>query len=776
MARSFDAMEFIKDNNRSYNEVLQRRLSERDDDERQPRQEQQAKQEEPPQPKEEQPAMPPGAQRGAIPLVGSGASMGALPDRTGGNGGQVQVGGGGHASGGSISTAMNAAMHQLRMEGVPDANLRAAAAHLTGQAIMESSLNPAAVHDNHTGYGIYGARLGRRDSMFGWLNQNGYDRNSLEGQMRYMAHEAMSDPNYRATRNTLMNASPDTLRSSVRGITKNFEGPAVINDRSGAVQRAFDHGGTGEIGGPAKNTAKPAWYNPQQRADAGGVRVAANDGTMNDASSSASQRFPGAETKTRYTAPDMGSPSAANGQAAPPRPLIENQNRNTVPGGSRPMQGALPAPMVDSHRPNTVPGGSKPMPSALPTNPMDGGRPAPTQASAPMPPHRPSQGDLTGEVNSGAPMPPHRPSQGELEGHPTASPDMDWSKATQAGYSPDVQKMMDNPNDYHNWGTDEQMRQLQGQQSAGAGWQNQEPWKSDPIGGFFDDMFGGGGETAATASAGADAGGGDFGGGFIDDIANTLGGIGDSIGGFLGFSEGGLVPDNDADEMGGPNDFDADDAGGAAQSGGASLADALAAGLDGVEEGYGLRDQQSALPTDSSSSPDTLNALNSNANAVSPEAMGALIAKVSNGGTTPDPVGEAVRQIYDFYASKGDMETAKMAASGVLQAARQQSMELGQDAMEALQARDYRTATSKLIAAYNQVPDGRQVQGQVNEAGMGTADVTDVASGEVVQQIQLTPQFIQMAADSFAKGKDFYGQIASVATPKAKPDQQNQLA
>jgi hypothetical protein len=33
-----------------------------------------------------------------------------------------------------------------------------------------------------------------------------------------------------------------------------------------------------------------------------------------------------------------------------------------------------------------------------------------------------------------------------------------------------------------------------------------------------------------------------------------------------------------------------------------------------------------------------------------------------------------------------------------------------------------------------------------------------------------------MAADSFAKGKDFYGQIASVATPKAKPDQQNQLA
>jgi Phage tail lysozyme len=133
------------------------------------------------------------------------------------------------------------AMDELRRQGVPEANLKAAAAHLVGQAQAESGLNPSATHDNGTGYGIYGARLGRADAMQQWLSANGYPRDSAEGQMRYMAREAMS-PAYPRTRDVLMNASPDTLAADHTTVTREFERPAVIDDRSKGVLSAYAGG------------------------------------------------------------------------------------------------------------------------------------------------------------------------------------------------------------------------------------------------------------------------------------------------------------------------------------------------------------------------------------------------------------------------------------------------------------------------------------------------------------------------------------------------------
>lgn len=139
------------------------------------------------------------------------------------------------------SEMMNYAMDQLRKEGVPEANLRAAAAELVGQADMESGLNPRQSHDGGTGYGIYGARLERRARMFEWLRKNGYALDSAEGQMRYMSHEAMSGK-YPQTRRILMGATRANLAGDTWGVTHEFERPAVDNDRSGAVAQAYRAG------------------------------------------------------------------------------------------------------------------------------------------------------------------------------------------------------------------------------------------------------------------------------------------------------------------------------------------------------------------------------------------------------------------------------------------------------------------------------------------------------------------------------------------------------
>lgn len=156
------------------------------------------------------------------------------------SGGESGSGGGRHASGvtpfagkgatgAGTSVAMQAAMEQLRAEGVPEENVKHAAALLTGQAQAESSLNPNTSHDNGTGYGVYGARNDRKTKMLSWLKENGYANNSLEGQMKYMAHEAMTDKTYAASRKALMGASPETMGSATSTLTNNFERPARDN-------------------------------------------------------------------------------------------------------------------------------------------------------------------------------------------------------------------------------------------------------------------------------------------------------------------------------------------------------------------------------------------------------------------------------------------------------------------------------------------------------------------------------------------------------------------
>jgi hypothetical protein len=120
---------------------------------------------------------------------------------------------------------MQAAKEQLRQEGVSPEHLQAAAAALVGNAVQESKLNPSQVHDQGTGYGIYGARFIRRSKMFAWLSEHGYGKNSLVGQMRQMAHSAMTDIDYGPTRRALMGATRENLGSTASTVMRNFEAP-----------------------------------------------------------------------------------------------------------------------------------------------------------------------------------------------------------------------------------------------------------------------------------------------------------------------------------------------------------------------------------------------------------------------------------------------------------------------------------------------------------------------------------------------------------------------
>lgn len=67
-----------------------------------------------------------------------------------------------------------------------------AAATIVGNLIQESTLNPKAVHDNNTGYGMAGWRLERRDALYNFAKEQKRDVNDPTLQLDFFAHELKS--------------------------------------------------------------------------------------------------------------------------------------------------------------------------------------------------------------------------------------------------------------------------------------------------------------------------------------------------------------------------------------------------------------------------------------------------------------------------------------------------------------------------------------------------------------------------------------------------------
>ena len=156
--------------------------------------------------------------------VGSGGGSGGRRGFSLGDGGGTGSAGAGHKA---VNNAelMKAAQEQLLKEGVSPDHVKAAAAALVGNVVQESVGDPNKVHDGGTGYGLYGARLGRRDNMLSWLAKNGFAKNSAEGQMKYMAHEAMTAKEYANSASALRLAQQSNLGAVTDAVARNFERP-----------------------------------------------------------------------------------------------------------------------------------------------------------------------------------------------------------------------------------------------------------------------------------------------------------------------------------------------------------------------------------------------------------------------------------------------------------------------------------------------------------------------------------------------------------------------
>lgn len=168
--------------------------------------------------------------------------------------------------------------------------------------------------------------------MLRWLEANGYARNSAEGQMRYMTHEAMTDRTYGRTRRILMGEGSGNIDADTNTITENFESPKVINRRSGAVRQALRTGPEQAPEAPPSNPSgnrlpngAPAILKPNSMKDAPGE-------TMGEANQ---RREVARKPVTVKDILPNGIPGAFNGNlpsfASPAAPNVSNaDNSKTI--------------------------------------------------------------------------------------------------------------------------------------------------------------------------------------------------------------------------------------------------------------------------------------------------------------------------------------------------------------------------------------------------------------------------------------------------------------
>ena len=113
---------------------------------------------------------------------------------------------------------------------------REQAAGIAGNIQSESGFNPAAVGDSGKAFGLAQWRDNRRDNLNSWTEDNGYDVNSVEGQLEFLWWELNN-----SERNALTKLKQtDTPSDAAYAFAKFYERPTVINpERQSAAETFF---------------------------------------------------------------------------------------------------------------------------------------------------------------------------------------------------------------------------------------------------------------------------------------------------------------------------------------------------------------------------------------------------------------------------------------------------------------------------------------------------------------------------------------------------------
>lgn len=109
----------------------------------------------------------------------------------------------------------------------------------------------------------------------------------------------------------------------------------------------------------------------------------------------------------------------------------------------------------------------------------------------------------------------------------------------------------------------------------------------------------------------------------------------------------------------------------------------------------------------------------------------------------------AMGTVYRYYMEKGDLKQAQEAAASMVQYYRQQSQQYLALSQAAAEGGDADAAAKAAVAAYANVPNGRDLAIEKNEDGTFTVSVTDAKSGKPIERKVMNPRDFAAAAMQF---------------------------
>ena len=131
-------------------------------------------------------------------------------------------------------------------------------------------------------------------------------------------------------------------------------------------------------------------------------------------------------------------------------------------------------------------------------------------------------------------------------------------------------------------------------------------------------------------------------------------------------------------------------------------------------------------------------------------------------------LGPAVREIagmkaiYDYYLRQGDVQKAEQSAAGLVMRAADHSMRYGAAAEQAIKDGNFPRGAELLRQAYDNVPDGRSAEADVDETGRGMFVLKD-DKGNVIARNPFGPQQMYAAALGMKDGSLFWREITTAA-------------
>jgi hypothetical protein len=225
----------------------------------------------------------------------------------------------------------------------------------------------------------------------------------------------------------------------------------------------------------------------------------------------------------------------------------------------------------------------------------------------------------------------------------------------------------------------------------------------------------------------------------------------------------------DEDETTNETDRADDDTGDEEEKGTVPVGDALRGGMSYLQSAFKLGPQDQAVDTPDPDLKNRQMALVKGLGAASDSAYDEVANAVDPKGRLSDAQRHilAIRNTYDYFAAKGDLKSAKKAASELIQYGRVKSAEL---AIDILNEPDPQKRGELAKKMYGWIPDGNDVDIQMNQDGSGKFSVVG-PTGKVLNEGQFTPQQFMAAATNMKYGVGYWNELYRLAGQKPdKPE------